>query len=48
MRSFEPAERFTLIMGHIDARDSLRENMTTCPDRAQRGKLFKWKLHSLG
>jgi len=45
MRGIEALQYFRFIVGDIDAGNSLRENMTTDFDRAQRGKLLERELH---
>ena len=45
MRGLEPLQYLGLLGQNVDAGNSLRENMTTDFDRAQRRKLFKRQLH---
>jgi hypothetical protein len=45
MRGIEALQYFRFIVGDIDAGNSLRENMTTDFDRAQRRKLLERQLH---
>src|SRR5262245_4146474 len=42
MRRFEPLQYFGFIMRNVDARNSLRESVTTKANRGQRGKLLEW------
>jgi hypothetical protein len=41
VRGIKPLQHFGLIMRHVDAQNSLRKNVTTDSDRAQRRKLFE-------
>ncbi len=41
MGGIESLQDLGFIVGDVDAGNSLDENMTTDPDRAQRGKLFE-------
>jgi len=45
MCRIEPLQHFGFIVGDVDARNSLCENVTTDCDRAQRRKLFKRQIH---
>jgi hypothetical protein len=46
MRGIKPLQHFGFIMRNVDVGNSLRENLTTDFDRAQRGKLFE-QIHHL-
>jgi len=45
MCSTEPLEYFCFIVRYVDSRNSLRENVATDCDRAQRRELFERQLH---
>ena len=47
MRGIKPLQYFGFIMGNVDVGNSLRENVTTDLDRAQRRKLFERQIHHL-
>src|SRR5262249_349234 len=47
MRGIEPLQHFGFIMRNVDAGNSVREDVMTDSDRAERRKLFEGQMHHL-